>query len=183
MGLVALAGLLLLGLGPALAFFALVLAPRPLLTLVAVSASAFWLLVLLAAALVARPFLQEGPAAYLLPLLAVAAQEAARPLLWSRLFAPGLGGLSRLAPSLGARPPKAEDELLLAASCGWGHAAAALALLYLSPLALAVGPATLYSAACPGVSLFLLAGAFVVHCASLYGCSPRCAGRARQLEG
>eukprot|EP00271_Cylindrocystis_brebissonii_P010911 TRINITY_DN27392_c0_g1_i1.p1 TRINITY_DN27392_c0_g1~~TRINITY_DN27392_c0_g1_i1.p1 ORF type:complete len:271 (+),score=39.67 TRINITY_DN27392_c0_g1_i1:410-1222(+) len=159
MTLASFVGYVLIGLGPGLALFSVVVASKPLLVLVMLSSASFWLLNLMLVAALWRPFIPLGPSAWphaLLLLSAVAIQEGARLFFW-KIFRRAQTGLEGIAAAYGRPRLSVLDKVELAVSAGLGHGAAHSALFFVSLLTPVVGSATYYTHSCPQLPFFLVA--------------------------
>mmetsp|Transcript_14680 Transcript_14680/g.36580 ORF Transcript_14680/g.36580 Transcript_14680/m.36580 type:complete len:310 (-) Transcript_14680:196-1125(-) len=155
-GALAFFGHFFLGLGPGIAFFVVVLAPKSFLVLLSFTSAFYWLLILLITAGIFRGFLPIEPSQTTYAGLlvgSVAIQELGRYALWHvhRITVNVLDAHSR---ATGHRFDLA-DKLYLALGWGYGHAAANAIFFYLSFLPLMDGAGTWYYDKCPDMSIFL----------------------------
>jgi anterior pharynx defective protein 1 len=162
-------GYALVALGPGAAFWAIFIAPKSFVSLLAVFSSFFWLSVMLATTAALR--LAGAPARLLFPLTAssssspaasyapvliaaVTAEELARAFVAAPMHERAVRELQSLAAVRG-EALSALDRLFLAFAWGFGHAACHALFLYAYALPLASGPGTLYAPQCPQMSAFM----------------------------
>eukprot|EP00850_Spirogloea_muscicola_P016983 SM000141S00927 [mRNA] locus=s141:195190:197310:- [translate_table: standard] len=172
MTVAAFVGCSLVGLGPALALAALVLLPKPVLTLAALCSTFYWLITIIATAGLTRLLLPSAPPTWFLALLllvAVACQELARIGLWRiarRVDPPAvqrqitirvhlLRALQLIARRQSKAPLSFSDKVQIYLAAGFGHGLAHSLLFFLSLMTPAMGPATYYVSACPQMPIFL----------------------------
>lgn len=147
-----------LGIGPGIAFFLAVIAPKSFVVLLSFFSAFYWLLVLLLTSAVFRGFvpLPSTQPAYAGALLAaVAIEEAARAGVW-QMHKRALSVLQGMSASSGHSFTKL-DELYLALGWGYGHAAVHVLFIFGSLLPLTAGHGTAYSTDCPQMSVFTVA--------------------------
>lgn len=148
----------LLGLGPGIAFFLAVIAPKSFVVLLSLFSAFLWLVVMLLASALLRGFVpiastQQAYAGTLLA--AVAVEELARYGVW-RLHRKTVAVLHRMSESSGHTFTPV-DELYLAVGWGYGQAAVHVLIMFGSLLPLTAGHGTVYTAACPQVRALLYA--------------------------
>eukprot|EP00850_Spirogloea_muscicola_P002631 SM000010S04269 [mRNA] locus=s10:606288:608592:+ [translate_table: standard] len=151
----------LVGLGPALALAALVLLPKPVLTLAALCSTFYWLVTIIATAGLTRLLLPSAPPTWFLALLllvAVACQEHL------------LRALQLIARRQSKAPLSFSDKVQI--YLGFGHGLAHSLLFFLSLMTPAMGPATYYVSACPQMPIFLAmaiasSAFFIIHALSM----------------
>lgn len=161
MGAASFFGHALLGLGPGLAFFLVVLAPKSFVVLLTLASAFLWLTVLLLVSAVLRPwaplpFSGDARAAAGALLAAVAVEEVVRlgvVAAHSRMCAV----LRRMAAASPGHTFGRADELLLALAWGYGQAAVHGLFIFASLLPLTAGHGTLYVDVCPAMSVLLVA--------------------------
>lgn len=142
----------LLGLGPGIAFFIIIIAPKSFVVLLSLFSAFLWLVVLLLTSAVLRGFvpLAATQPAYAGALLtAVCVEELARYGVW-RLHKKTVAVLHRMSVSSGHTFTPV-DELYLAVGWGYGQAAVHVLIMFASLLPLTAGHGTLYTEACPQV--------------------------------
>lgn len=147
-----------LGIGPGIAFFLAVIAPKSFVVLLSFFSAFYWLLVLLLTSAIFRGFvpLPSTQPAYAGALLAaVAIEEAARAGVW-QMHKRALSVLQGMSASSGHSFTKL-DELYLALGWGYGHAAVHVLFIFGSLLPLTAGHGTAYSTDCPQMSVFTVA--------------------------
>lgn len=150
-------GHFLLGIGPGIAFFLLVIVPKSFVVLLSLFSAFLWLVVLLLTTAVFRGFvpISNNQPAYAGALLAaVAIEEAARIGVW-QLHKRTLAILHHMSRASGHSFTKL-DELYLALGWGYGHAAVHVLFMFGSILPLTAGHGTAYSMTCPELSIFLV---------------------------
>jgi anterior pharynx defective protein 1 len=147
-----------LGIGPGIAFFLAIIAPKSFVVLLSFFSAFYWLLVLLVTSALFRGFvpLPSTQPSYAGALLAaVAIEEAARAGVW-QMHKRALSVLQGMSASSGHSFNKL-DELYLALGWGYGHAAVHVLFMFASLLPLTAGHGTAYSTDCPQMSIFTVA--------------------------
>lgn len=143
----------LLGIGPGIAFFVMIIAPKSFVVLLSLFSAFLWLVVMLLTSALLRgfvPIAATTPAYAGTLLAAVTVEELARYGVW-RLHKKTVGVLHHMSESSG-HTFTVLDELYLAVGWGYGQAAVHVLIMFGSLLPLTAGHGTLYSAACPQVS-------------------------------
>jgi anterior pharynx defective protein 1 len=145
----------LLGLGPGIAFFLVIIAPKSFVVLLSLFSAFLWLVVMLLTSAVLRGFVPTAtssqPVFAAALIAAVAIEELARYGVW-RLHKKTVAVLHHMSESSGHTFTPV-DELYLAVGWGYGHAAVHVLIMFGSLLPLTAGHGTLYAAECPQVSL------------------------------
>jgi hypothetical protein len=144
----------LLGLGPGIAFFAVIIAPKSFVVLLSLFSAFLWLVVMLLTSAVLRGFVPIASAqpAYAGTLIAaVSIEELARYGVW-HLHKRTVAVLLRMSLSSGHTFTPV-DELYMAVGWGYGQAAVHVLIMFASLLPLTAGHGTLYTTACPQVRL------------------------------
>lgn len=156
MGAIDFWGNLLLGVGPGIAVFMVLIAPKSFLVLLTLFSTFIWLSVLLITSAIFRGFIPYATTApnYVGVLLAsVAMQEAARYGVWimHKKLCDALERIGRVGP----HRLTVLDRLYLALSWGYGHGACQATFFFLSLVPLTTGGATYYLPTCPQMSVFV----------------------------
>jgi hypothetical protein len=142
----------LLGLGPGIAFFAVIIAPKSFVVLLSLFSAFLWLVVMLLTSAILRGFVPIASAqpAYAGTLIAaVSIEELARYGVW-HLHKQTIAVLHRMSQS-SSHTFTPVDELYLAVGWGYGQAAVHALIMFASLLPLTAGHGTLYTTACPQV--------------------------------
>jgi anterior pharynx defective protein 1 len=142
----------LLGLGPGIAFFLAIIAPKSFVVLLSLFSAFLWLVVMLVTAALLRGFVPLAPtqAAHAGTLLAAVAVEELARYGVVRLHRRTVAELRRMSVSSGHTFTPV-DELYLAVGWGYGQAAVHALIMFGSVLPLTAGHGTLYTTACPQV--------------------------------
>jgi anterior pharynx defective protein 1 len=161
-----------LGIGPGIAFFIIIIAPKSFVVLLSAFSAFLWLVVMLITSAIFRGFVPlpaQQPSYAGALLAAVAIEEAARIGVW-QLHKRISADLHRRSAASGHSFTKL-DELYLALGWGYGQAAIHVLFLFASLLPLTVGHGTVYNHLCPDLSMFTV-GALnslgehaAIHCA------------------
>lgn len=148
----------LLGLGPGIAFFLAIIAPKSFVVLLSLFSAFLWLVVMLATAALLSGFVPVAPTqpAHAGALLAAVAVEELARYGVVRLHRRTVAELHRMSVSSGHTFTPV-DELYLAVGWGYGQAAVHALIMFGSLLPLTAGHGTLYTVACPQVR-FRLSG-------------------------
>lgn len=149
----------LLGLGPGIAFFLAIIAPKSFVVLLSLFSAFLWLVVMLATAALLRGFVPVAPTqpAHAGALLAAVAVEELARYGVVRLHRRTVAELHRMSVS-SSHTFTPVDELYLAVGWGYGQAAVHVLIMFGSLLPLTAGHGTLYTAACPQVRCRLAIG-------------------------
>lgn len=143
----------LLGIGPGIAFFCVIIAPKSFVVLLSLFSAFLWLVVMLLTSALLRgfvPITTTQPAYAGVLLAAVAVEEVARYGVW-QLHKKTVAVLHRMSESSGHTFTPV-DEMYLAVGWGYGQAAVHVLILFGSLLPLTAGHGTLYAATCPQAS-------------------------------
>uniref|UniRef100_A0A7R9YWL1 Uncharacterized protein n=1 Tax=Chlamydomonas euryale TaxID=1486919 RepID=A0A7R9YWL1_9CHLO len=163
MGALGFFGHLFLGLGPEVAFFCTVIAPKSFLVLLSFFSCFVWLVVLLFTSAIFKGF-EPIPAtisSYAGVLVAsVAIQEGCRYGIWV-LHMKGTVMVERMAADAGHRFALV-DRMYMALAWGFGHGACHSIFFFLSFLSLIVGDGTYYTEECGQMSVFLIGALYSV---------------------
>eukprot|EP00850_Spirogloea_muscicola_P009376 SM000052S17768 [mRNA] locus=s52:560690:570889:- [translate_table: standard] len=168
MTVAAFVGCSLVGLGPALALAALVLLPKPFLTLAALCSTFYWLITIIATAGLTRLLLPSAPPTWFLALLLLVAVASIASSAFFIIHAVSMimafdgyvenSSHQYYAPIIhfaaaATAPLSFSDKVQI--YLGFGHGLAHSLLFFLSLMTPAMGPATYYVSACPQMPIFL----------------------------